>query len=242
MFKEYSENSLTRDEVIGELEKISNLGWEVFQKKDKSYVIKIDEYKEVSIKETNEQWFIVSYLNGLPKFTIYSNSIATFHEHLKSASIKLETNLELEKVNHSIRLKAVEPFSNKIKLISIIGNSKISKIFDPYFDLKSLITLTSLKKLGAGFDQKVDCLTTKPLTIFDQSVIDDFNNEFETNIEVKKCENKEHRRFLILNDNRVILIGCSLNDINKNEAVSEELIPELKGLDLDFFKEEWTRL
>lgn len=241
MFKEYSSNSLNREQVISELEKISNLGWEILQKKDKSYIINIDEHKEISISEESEKWFIVSYLDGLPKFTIYSNSIQTLREHLITAGEKLETDLNIQKFNQSIRIRIDEPFTNKVKLLTLLGNSKISKIFDPYFDLKSLITLISLMKLGAEFDDKLDCLTTKTLKVFDQTVIDDFNSEGKTNIEVKKCENKEHRRFLILNDNRVIIIGCSLNDINKNEVVTEEKNQDLKYNDLVFFNEEWAK-
>ena len=146
MFKEYSSSSLKREQVIAELEKISSLGWEVFQKKDKSYIIKIDEHKEISILEDSEKWFIASYMDGLPKFTIYSSSIETLHEHLIAAATILETNLNIEKVNQSIRIRIDEPFTNKVKLLTLFGNSKISKIFDPYFDLKSLITLISLKK------------------------------------------------------------------------------------------------
>ncbi len=241
MFKDYSSNSLNREQVIAELEKITNLGWDVFQKKDKSYVIKIDEHKEISIREDSEKWFIASYIDGLPKSTVYSSSTETLHEYLIAAANKLETNLNIEKVNRSIRLKTDEQFSNKVKLLTLIGNSKISKIFDPYFDSKSLVTLILLKKLGTEFDSKLDCLTTKSLTVFDQTNIDEFNSEAKTNIEVKKCNSKEHRRFLILNDNRVIMIGCSLNDINKNEVVIEETIQELKNNDLIFFNEEWAK-
>jgi hypothetical protein len=160
MFKDYSSDSLNREQVIAELEKISNLGWEVFQKKDKSYIIKIDEHKEISISEESEKWFIVSYMDGLSKFNIFSSSIETLHEHLIEGAEKLETNLNIEKVNQSTRIRRDEPFSNKVKLLKLFDNSKISKIFDPYFDLKSLITLISLKKLGAEFDDKLECLTT----------------------------------------------------------------------------------
>ncbi len=123
----------------------------------------------------------------------------------------------------------------------MFGNSKISKIFDPYFDLKSLITLISLEKSGAEFDTKMECLTTKNLNLFDQTVIDNFNIEENTFIEIKKCEEKEHRRFIILNDNRILINGCSLNDINKNEVVTEEVQHEAKNNDVKYFNDEWAK-
>ncbi|MEO6904582.1 MAG: hypothetical protein ABI315_15730 [Bacteroidia bacterium] len=72
-------------------------------------------------------------------------------------------------------------------------------------------------------------------------LIANFNIECKTILEIKKCEEKEHRRFIILNDNRIIIIGCSLNDIEKNEVVSEEVQQEAKNNDLKYFNEEWAK-
>lgn len=167
MFKEYSSSSLKREQVVSELKKINNLGWEVFITEDKSYIIKIDDIKEISIVEIDEKWFIESCISGHPKYNIYAWSVETLNNYIIEASNSLETNLKVEKINQSIRIKSDEPFSNKVKLLTLFGNSKISKIFDPYFDMKSLITLNSLKKLGAEFDTKMECITTKNLNIFD---------------------------------------------------------------------------
>ncbi|MEO6904581.1 MAG: hypothetical protein ABI315_15725 [Bacteroidia bacterium] len=72
MFKEYSSSSLKREQVVSELKKINNLGWEVFITEDKSYIIKIDDIKEISIVEIDEKWFIESCISGHPKYNIYA--------------------------------------------------------------------------------------------------------------------------------------------------------------------------
>ena len=95
-----------------------------------------------------------------------------------------------------------------------------------------------MSKLGLKFSNQIRCLTTvKTSGKIDKSFWADFNKELSLTLEIKICQSsKEHRRFLILNDNQIIIIGCSLNDINKNEILMEEASQE----DLDFFKEEWA--
>jgi hypothetical protein len=241
MFKDYNSVSLKEDQIISELQNIQNLGWEVYKKKPNKYIIRIDDQKEIELHPSSENWFICSKINGSAKFVKYANSIETLNPLLLEAGKSLSIDLKIERQIKSIRIRDNEPLTNKAKLISLIKTSSISKIFDPYFDLKSLITITSLKKLGLNLENKIECLTTKNLSIFDQTVLNDFKTECNTSIEVKKCENKEHRRFIILNDNRVIIIGCSLNDINKNEVINEELFLELKLADIKFFNDEWLK-
>lgn len=241
MFKDYGEIQIKKEEVISELEKISNLGWDVFKKKSEAYVVSIDDSNTIILEEIDGEWFIELSTNGVPRYAKDVPTIEVLNNSLMEVSKILEINLKSEKINKSVRLKRKEPFSNKVKLLALFGNSKISKIFDPYFDPKAMITLLSLKKLGAEFDIKIECLTNKQLTIFDDEIIKDFNAEGNTNLEIKRCENKEHRRFIILNDKRIIILGCSLNDIIKNEVVKEEIQEEEKLFDNNFFNEQWVK-
>lgn len=239
MFEKFAGPSLTNEQVLTELEKIQNLGWDIFSGDGvHHYIIKPDDSKTIEIQFINKKWVVRSFIDGSIKYIKFPFSFDTFVEILGAAAKMININLGLSKPKDTYRLKQSQPASNKSKFIDLINGRAVKDIFDPYFDTNSIKTLLSLSKLGLKFSNQVRCLTTaKTMSNIDKSFWIDFNRELSLTLEIKICKSrKEHRRFLILNDNQIIIIGCSLNDINKNEILMEETSQD----DLIFFKEEWA--
>lgn len=241
MFKKYTGPLLTRQEAISQLEKIQKLGYDVYQKDDNSFLIKINDSKEIVIIKRPNKWIVRANKDGLPVYIKNPSTLALLISFLNEAASELNVNIGIRNVVKSVRINSNQPLSNKVKIISLIQDRKITGIFDPYFDTKSILTLHALAKLGLKFNTSVKCLTKKPFNSIDQSILNDFENEFSIDFKIKKCVSKEHRRFFILDSNTIIIIGCSLNDIDKNEVVVEEINKDLNEEDIKFFNEEWNK-
>ena len=82
-----------------------------------------------------------------------------------------------------------------------------------------------------------------PATVPVASFLRDLNAELKSQWELRGYSGtvKPHRRFLILQDKRIITCGLSLNDVNKDEVLAQ--IPmgdELAKHDHDFFDKCWA--
>ena len=237
MIEKFEGIELKEEHIISELEKIQKLGWKVSVDNNKIYRIFINETKEIIIKKTSNYWIIKAL--SLGKIISYSSNITNltlFVFGINTASSKLNINLSIKNEPLAIRISDKTPLDNKVQLLQLINNRKISKIFDPYFDEKSLITLKALYSLGLKFSNDLKCLSQQKE--INETIVKDFNVEMKTNLLVKKCKD-EHRRFIILDDKTVIIIGLSLNNLNKNEAISIETNRELAKSDITFFNSKW---
>lgn len=241
MFKKYTGPLLTKQEVIIQLDKIQKLGYDVYKKEEESFLIKIDDSKEIAIHKGTSKWNVYVYIDGSPKYAKSPSTLSLLISFLKEAASELNVNIGIKNEEKSIRITPDEPLSNKIKIITLIKDREVTGIFDPYFDTKSLVTLHALARLGLKFNSSVRCLTRKSLNSTDRTILDDFKNELSIDFKLKKCENKEHRRFLIIDYTSVIIIGCSLNDIDKNEVLVEEVNEKLNEKDIEFFDDEWNK-
>ena len=127
--------------------------------------------------------------------------------------------------------------SNKFSLARITSNKAVECIFDPYFEDKSIATLTTLVNLGMSLNKDVRVLTTsKVQNRLSKQLIEDFKTEKSVNIEIRFClSGEEHRRYLLLSTGDSLVIGCSLNSLDKNEAAHIES----SQADIDFFKAQW---
>ena len=108
-----------------------------------------------------------------------------------------------------------------------------------YFDERSLITLKALYSLGLKFSNDLKCFSQQKE--INETIVKDFNVEMKTNLLVKKCKH-EHRRFIILEDKTVIILGCSINNLDKNEVISIETNRELAKSDIAFFNSKWEEI
>jgi len=241
MFKKYSGPELRTQDVVNQLVKIQELEFDVYEKGLDSYIIKVDDSKVIMITKRNHKWTITAEVDGIPVYVKNPSTLNLLVSFLQEAARELEIDIEIKNEVKSVRIKSTEPLANKSKILSLIKERKVTSIFDPYFDSKSLTTLHALAKLGMKFNSKVKCLTTKSLDRIDLTLLNDFKSEFSIDMDIQKCGTKEHRRFLILDYKDIIIIGCSLNDINKNETIYEELNKMLKTEDLAYFEDEWRK-
>ncbi|ESA34318.1 pentapeptide repeat protein [Leptolyngbya sp. Heron Island J] len=136
----------------------------------------------------------------------------------------------------SIRLELGKNNENLRKISELIGNSVIEAIFDPYLNDKALKNLEYLSSHGVRFSEKVRFLTSS-----DKASRQSFSVFFQKAAEggeIKKMKfGKEHRRFLLLENDMVLILGCSWNQISKNEVASIEFTE----VDKDFFNSKWQK-
>ncbi len=136
----------------------------------------------------------------------------------------------------SIRLESGKSNENLRRISELIGDSIIEAIFDPYLDDTALDNLGYLNSYGVKFSKNVRFLTSSP-----KASKESFNAFFQgiaEDGEIKKMKSrKEHRRFLILDKDMVLILGCSWNQISKNEVASIEFTEA----DQDFFNLKWRK-
>lgn len=202
----------------------------------------IDDYTLITIfySDVDSSWYITGEEKGLQNFISFVFSLGGFYEELDKISVLYKIDLQIEKPAKSERLRKAEPATNKAKIITLVGNRTVKSIFDPYFYTSSVQTLLTLHHLGLKFASYIPCLTTNNgCKNLDKTFLKDFNTQLQMNLLVKKCPDSEHRRFFLLNDNTSLIIGPSLNDINKNEAIYID--KDKHQEDIDFFTENWSK-
>ncbi|MEL6129029.1 MAG: hypothetical protein AAFR30_03885, partial [Cyanobacteria bacterium J06628_4] len=88
-------------------------------------------------------------------------------------------------------------------------------------------------KYGVVFSNKVKLLTSSDE--LSKQKLSDFFRDVVKDVETRRMKRGEHRRFLLLDDGSTLILGCSWNQISKNEVVSIEF----KDFDRDFFNSNW---
>jgi len=137
-----------------------------------------------------------------------------------------------------IRTVEDEPASNYSNIARLIGSTRVSCVYDPYLDDKGLDNFRVLINLTKALAPSVRMITsTKGAKKLSQSYTQAFFSELGcTDGKVRRTSSrKPHRRFMLLTGGQSLVLGMSLNDLNKNEAVSVED----DALDREFFEAEW---
>jgi hypothetical protein len=145
------------------------------------------------------------------------------------------------------RLAADKPASNYRTIANLIGNGEIQAVFDTYLDNRGLEHLACILSFGSGsVATNIRLLGTtatlkagggKPAR-FTKAGVDAWAAQLQIKADARYLpKENEHRRFLLLDDSRSLILGPSLNALNKNEAVSIEDDKE----DRPFFNEKWER-
>jgi hypothetical protein len=237
-FQEYTGASFSEDDVENYLEELAEKGWGVFRHHS-GYRIVIDDEREIttSFSSYHKKWRVdASDIEG--KLPFDSNPIVNFQQ-LKKCFAKAAEYLgqDLDCGPDSIRLQETTPVSNKCSIARLARKNAVECIFDPYLDDKAIETLKTLVNLGMSLNKDVRVLTTsKVRNRLSKQLIEDFKTEKGVNLEIRFClSDKEHRRYLLLSTGDSLVIGCSLNSLDKNEAAHIES----SKADRDFFKTQW---
>jgi hypothetical protein len=141
------------------------------------------------------------------------------------------------------RLKADTPATNYRTIGQLIGTAKVTAIFDPYLDNKTLEELRVILSFGDGAvadgvrilggiaKSQGKSPTFTPAGIAAWLEQQGINGEART-----FPAQTEHRRFFLLSDGNTLVVGHSLNAPHKNEAVRTEASTD----DQPFFEEVWN--
>ena len=230
-FPEYPETELTREEVIDFLIQLEDNGWSIYEKNG-VYIIIEDKHYKLCVREVgSSKWRIYTdYTGPASRFKHLDQKVSSARELRQVIEGRLGDESPSE-----IRLQEGEPMSNRAHLVSLIEPHRIEAVFDPCLDNKGLETIRTLCTLGVSLKEDLRMITSAPERITEdcfRSLIQQFNLE---NCEIRSTEG-EHRRFMVLDSSDVLIIGCSLNDIDKNEVAFLEGNPE----DRRFFEDVWS--
>ncbi|HSS77914.1 MAG TPA: hypothetical protein VLV54_14380 [Thermoanaerobaculia bacterium] len=183
----------------------------------------------VEFRRHEKDWLIAAFEHGTAKFFKFAVSFSSFSELMVSAANSL--GYKLEAGPRSIRMNQQTPVSNRIGIVHLAHGSTVLCIFDPYFEDKAISSLSTLVNLGLKLHSDVRVLTTSKVKgRLSQQLLADFAREHGSSLSIRQCDSdKEHRRFLLLTGGESVVIGCSLNSLDKNEAAhiepsSEDLI------------------
>ena len=241
-FPEYTGAQFSIADVENYLEVFAGKGWKVSSLRNGTgYVIDIDVDKKIEIfhnpKANNWLIQVSPCMNGKFPFSYDGllNTFSQFEDWIVSAAKCFE--VDLSSAPSKVRLIAERPASNRVSLSKLVSSAKVACIFDPYFDDQALVTLMTLINLGLNIDENTRILTTRKIrNRLSSGMINSFNKEHQVSIDIRFCANEsEHRRFMLLSNGETIIIGCSLNSIDKNETAHREF----EALDRIFFEDEW---
>ncbi len=235
-FPTYNGADFGESEVESYLEGIASSGWQVYAD-GASYVIVVDEEKRIAIWFFPEfkEWTVEPFNQGVCLSNKGATSFQSFKELIAAAMQSL--GQVVDSGPKSMRLRQQSPLSNRIGLVKLTHGATVQCIFDPYFDDKAIASLSILVNLGLQLIPEVRILITKKVqNRISQQVINDFETEYGSKLNIRVCDSdKEHRRFLLLSSAESLVVGCSLNSLDKNEAARIENSQE----DRDFFEYQW---
>lgn len=142
------------------------------------------------------------------------------------------------------RLSANTPATNFRTISQLIGTSNIETVFDPYLENSSLETLIHILSFGeANVSNGVRLLgsskkSSGSIPRFTKVGVDAWLKQLKIKGEARiMSRTDEHRRFILLSGNKSLLLGLSLNAIDKNEAIRIESDIE----DRKFFDKSWSQ-
>jgi hypothetical protein len=140
------------------------------------------------------------------------------------------------------RLREGAPASNLADIASLIGAAEVQAVFDPYLDNKSLLVLGDILSLGVGVSGSLRLLACEKMAKgtrprLTKTFVSCWLGECGiTAGEVRLMPDSEHRRFLLLSGGLSLLLGMSLNSVDKNETARLE--PDAE--DRAFFDGVWA--
>lgn len=229
--------SLTREDVIGYLIDVHKRGWSVFDDSEPAYgnsfVIELDDCNRLRLYPEGTGW-IVSHRASVGRSLVGGRA-----ESLIQLKACLEQPQFLGKGPPSTaRIREGQPASNLSKIAQLIGSAKILAVHDPYLEDNGLDNLRAIAHLSNCIAGDIRLLTSsKGAHKLSESYVTAFFAEFGCTLgKIRKVvSGKPHRRFFLLSGGQSLIMGMSLNHVNKNEAIRVESDTE----DRPFFEVEW---
>jgi hypothetical protein len=226
-----SSTPLSKEQVIGELTVLEKEGWEVFSV-DPHFVIKVDDATTLWLLPHGE-----THCQIQPESTLGRKFVAHYARDLPELRHILRQFLGQARPT-TTRLVAGQPASNVAWIQTLIGSAQVQAVHDPYLDDKGLDTLRILFRLGVHTIPNLRLITDRSSNRLTEAFAKAFLSEFGCQAgEVRRsAAANPHRRFMLLSGGQSLILGLSLNDINKDEAAHLE--NDLQ--DRPFFEQEWN--
>ncbi len=242
-FPEKPITKITQEEVVDYLLQ-QQRGYQVFQIGDASggFELVLNESRIIKFPRiTNGKIQVQGYsMNNIVEF-VDCTSLSDLIIAVDAIAQKLIGAL-WQRTPSTARVSEKTPATNLSTISKLIGSASIEAVFDPYLTNNSLVTLINILSFGNGsVSNGVRVLSTSKTTggripRLTRAGFDAWTSEFGFTGQIRIMPSKEHRRFLLLNGNQSLILGLSLNAIDKNEAVRVE--PDHN--DRAFFDQVWS--
>jgi hypothetical protein len=230
------EPSLTREDVVAYLIDLQAKGWTIYTYAE-NFIVELNETEQLDISPIGSQSVGKIY-------TVRVQSTVGPSSHVGTPSNMLQFKKAVSPFfeNQSpTRARTVEgePASNFSKIAKLIGPAQVVAVHDPYMDDKGLANLLTLVGLAQTAAPDLRLITSNKGA---KGLTRNFVSAFFTQLgcssgEIRKTSSrKPHRRFMLLSGGQSLIMGMSLNDLDKNEAVHLES----DALDRPLFEKEWA--
>lgn len=228
LFRQFTAPTLSLEDVTAVLVEVNSAGPEVMRLNDSSFVIPIDDFRQVEVICGHAEGVkVCARMNGFPARILIVHTKHALLEGVK-ALFSMLTGKDISIASRSsARLRASEPATNIAKLAKMVRNRTIVAVFDPYLDNCGLQALLDIARLAQGsVSKEVRLLTSKDgvkSSRFSDSYLAAWFVECGAKHgELRVMASREHLRFMLLDDGSSVRLGCSLSDLQKNEVISLE--------------------
>jgi hypothetical protein len=218
------EAAFSKERVVDYLLKLAARGWSV-QSDGEDYVLPQDD-GEVRLRPVEGTWRVSRVRLGV--LSTFGDA-GSEDDHDRLLTVPIGAMPERPRRG---RLDATPPATNYRTIAGLIAISQLQAVFDTYLDNQSLEQLIRILSFGKGsVASHVRLLGTTAtmqnslgkLARFSKAGVGAWAAQLQIMAEARVLPSgSEHRRFLLLDGGRSIILGPSLNSLHKNEAVSIE--------------------
>jgi hypothetical protein len=243
-FPHKSSKVLTREELVDYLLQHHSRGYAVFQEEgaNGSFELVLSDMCCIRFTGDGEMVRVQGCTFNHAGWTFEVSSLADLRKSVDYIANQM-IGADWQASPSSARLQENTPAANLATISRLVGTSSIEAIFDPYLENRSLTTLIDILSFGEGsISNNVKVLSTSKTSNgqvprLTKAGFESWLHQLRIAGQLRIMEPSEHRRFLILSSGQSLLLGPSLNSINKNEAVRLE--PAY--LDQLFFDQVWSQ-
>ena len=240
-FPKKPQSLISRVEVVEYLLQHHQRGYQIYEA-GAGFELVLNESQSIKIPNTNGgKVQVQSYtMNTIVNF-IDCSSLPELQRAVDALAQQL-VGPRWERSPTTARVSADTPATNLATISRLIGAAAVEAVFDPYLANSSLATLVNILSFGNGsVVDGVRILSTGKTTRGQAPQLtrvgfDAWLTELGITGEIRIMASNEHRRFMLLSGGQSLILGHSLNAIDKNEALRIESDRE----DRAFFEQMWA--
>ncbi len=240
-FPKKPQTRIGRDEVVEYLLQHHQRGYQIYEA-GAGFELVLNESQSIKIPNTNSGTVQVQRytMNTIVNF-IDCTSLPELQRAVDALAQQM-VGAHWARSPTTARVAADTPATNLATISRLIGTAGVEAVFDPYLTNSSLATLVNILSFGNGsVADGVRILSTANTTRgqvpqLTRAGFDAWLAELGVTGEIRIMPSNEHRRFMLLSGSQSLILGHSLNAIDKNEAVRIEQDRE----DRAFYEQMWA--